>query len=221
MSRNNCSFFAISGMRGSGRTRLFRRLEFALSDRFRDHTFAFFEDPFGALQHPLLWARQESERDPTTRLFDCWSRLNEFNRRLRPALESHDVVVVDGYGLNAVLYATAYTGDNFEDDAAAIRMHHLLVKARILEQGISPPEYFITRGDIGVMTRYLQQTVPGLSVGQCHAFIQKEERIMADYFRPETKQVGTIFEPELSPDDVFKAVINRIDTRLAEKRLAA
>ncbi len=205
-------------MRGSGRTRLFKRLESALPGIFRDHTFAFFEDPFGALPHPLLWAHQERELEPTSRLIDCWKMLNEFNmKRLLPALRAHDVVVVDGYGLNGVLYATAVIGENREDDEAAISMHHGLVRLRVLEQGISPPEYFITRSDIDAMTDYLQREMPDLSVEKCHAFIRKEERIITDYFKPETGQVGVIFEPYRFLDEIFNSVVDMIGERLVER----
>ncbi len=222
MSRNtDCSFFAISGMRGSGRSRLFRKLESALPAILRDHTFAFFEDPFGNLPHPLLWVREEAELDPTSRLFKCWVALNEFNKKLRPALDEFDVVVVDGYGLNAVLYATAFVGDNKEDDDSATRMHHHLVKARILEQGISPPEYFITRADAGEMSTYLREVVPGISVEQCRAFIQKEERIIREYFGPGTGQNGHILESSCSFESAVEDVVAVIGRRLASASVAA
>lgn len=217
----DCAFFAISGMRGSGRSRLFRKLESALPVTFRDHTFAFFEDPFGDLPHPLLWAREESELDPTSRLFKCWVPLNEFNKKLRPALEEFDVVIVDGYGLNAVLYATAFTGDNKEDDDSATRMHHHFVKARILEQGISPPEYFITRGDVGELSAYLGKVVPDITAEQCRAFILKEERIIQEYFAPGTGQRGHILEPACSFESMVENVVAVIGRRLASARVAA
>lgn len=222
MLEQKALFIAISGMRGSGRTKLFKQLGPLLPDVFGNQTFAFFEDPFGGLPHPLLWATEECGRDPVSRLFSLWSVLNEFNiKHLRPALASNDVVLVDGYGLNALLYSTACAGGSREDDENAIQMHHEIVRARVIKQGIPPPEYFITLGGHNSLVDYLQENVPGIDIAECYAFIRKEERVIRDYFRPETGQRGQIFDHSLSIDDMAEDVILAIRQHLDQKRQAA
>jgi len=219
LSRNDCSFFAISGMRGSGRTRLFKELKSVLPQTFGDHKFAFFDDPLGGLPHPLLWASDERGLHPTTRVFKCWAPLNEFNiMKLKPAMSEHDFIFVDGYGLNAVLYATAYVGDNLEDDEASAAMHHLIVGARVIAQGIKPPPYFVTLGNRSLLVDYLTKMVPGISALQCEAFIEKEVRIIQSYFGPETGQTGHLFDPDMSLDMMCEFIIIKIQERIEEIR---
>lgn len=222
MSNKKAFFGAVSGMRGTGRTKLFKQLKSVLPDHFRDQTFAFFEDPFGELPHPLLWAREEHALDPVSRLFDCWKHLNEFNmKQLRPALANFDVVLVDGYGLNALLYATACAGDNEEADDDAMEMHHHIVAGRVIKQGISPPEYLITRADCDTMTKYLKETVSDLSIEQCHAFIRKEEAIIDQYFRPGTGQTGHMLDASLTVDEMCNIAIVTIASRMNGLRQVA
>lgn len=188
---------------------------------FGDHKFAFFEDPFGSLPHPLLWAREERELHPTSRLFKCWTPLNEFSvTKLVPAMADHDFVFVDGYGLNAVLYATACVGDNLEDDESSAQMHHLIVKARVIGQGINPPPYFITMGKRSALIDYLTKAVPGITVSQCEAFIDKEERIIRDYFQPGTGQTGHFFSPDSSVVDMRDFVIRQVEERIRQRRVS-
>ena len=214
-------FIAISGIRGSGRTRVYEELESLLPARFGgDQTFAFFKDPFGRLPHPLLWEPAVAAPDPATSLFDCWKVLNEFTvKQLRPALAAHDVVVVDGYGLNALLYATACISCN-RMDADASHMHHKIVEGRVLAQGIHPPLYFVTQADPGLMTRYLKGLKSGLTEEQCHAFLNKETRIITEYFNG-TGQKGTLLSHELSIGDMAKIVSNEIEMHIEERRKLA
>ncbi|MEK7628036.1 MAG: hypothetical protein AAB421_01295 [Patescibacteria group bacterium] len=184
-SAKKVHFFSVSGMRGSGRTEVFKGLKRTVPITFPQHSCAFLEDPFGKLPHPLLWAESERTQHPVTRLFKCWAHLNEFNaRHLKPALAAHDVVITDGYGLNAVLYATACV-DCESVDNEVLSMHHGIVAARIKEQGIEPPEYFITRADSEVVSCYLASSVlVGMGKDACHSFIEKEEAIIDAYFDP-------------------------------------
>lgn len=215
----DCSFFAISGMRGSGRTRLFKELKSVLPQTFGDHKFAFFEDPLGGLSHPLLWAHDERRLHPTTRVFKCWASLNEFNvTQLKPAMTAHDFVFVDGYGLNAVLHATAYVGDNLEDDEEAAQMHHLIVGARVIGQGIQPPPYFVTLGDISALVGYLTKMIPGITVAQCEAFIAKEESIIRKYFGPNTGQTGHFFPANTPLHDMCEHIRGRVAERIRENQ---
>lgn len=222
MSETDVLFLAISGMRGTGRTTLFKQLKRVLPDLYRNQTFAFFEDPFSGLSHPLLWADEERERGPVSRLFQLWGILDEFNvKKLRPALKAHDVVIVDGYGLNALLYATAYVDGSQEDDESTDLMHHQIVKGRVIGQRIPPPKYFITVAECESHMKYLQATVPGLNTQECREFIRKEDRIIREYFRPETGQCGDLLDASLSFEEMVNRVISSIDQNLYRKRQVA
>lgn len=219
MSEEPALFVAISGIRGSGRTTLFKELESLLPARFGgDQTFAFFEDPFGQLPHPLLWDAETAKLDPTTHLFKCWAVLNEFNvKRLRPALDTYDVVVVDGYGLNALLYATACIACNRVDDTSVAQMHHQIVHGRVISQGIQPPQYFVTQADPELMTEYLQRLKPALTKEQCLAFLKKEARIIEEYFDG-TGQQGTLLPPEHTIEEMTKIVASMIESHIEDRR---
>lgn len=221
MSEEPAHFIAISGIRGSGRTRLFKELGSLLPAQFGDQTFAFFEDPFDGLPHPLLWDADTAKRDPTTHLFECWAVLNEFNvTRLLTALAMNDVVVVDGYGLNALLYATAGTTCPQLDEATT-RVHHAIVDARVLSQGIKPPQYFVTQADPTPMTAYLQGLKPGLTKTQCHAFLTKEACIIDKYFGESTGQKGVMLPHTLSIREMAEIVANTIEPHIEERRQLA
>ncbi len=224
VSETDVLFLAISGMRGTGRTKLFKQLEHLLPGVFGDQTFAFFEDEklFGKLPHPLLWAEKERKSGPVGRLFHLWGMLEDFNTNdLLPALNSCDIVIVDGYGLNALLYATAYAEGCREEDQAASLMHHHIVRGRVIAQNIPPPEYFITLAECEAQTRYLRNTIPQLSMGECREFILKEERIIRDYFKPETGQRGVFLDAAWSINDMAEVVIDTINQHLDQKRQAA
>ncbi len=211
-------FFSISGMRGTGRTRVFNRLKFLLPETFPRKSFVFLDDPFKELSHPLLWADNERMLHPVSRLFKCWAHLNDFSlKKLLPALNAYDVVVTDGYGLNAVLYATAC--DNCaKTDADVLAMHHRIVKARVCEQGIDPPEYFLTRADVGVVTEFLLDgACPGLTRDQCRDFILKEESIIDSYFDEDSGQKKPhILDAALSLEAMCENVAHVVHKRLAD-----
>ena len=219
MSENSAAlFFAVSGMRGTGRTKLFKELKSVLPIKFRGHKFAFFDDPFGGLSHPLLWAAEERELHPVSRLFKLWTPLNEFNvKKLRPELRVKDVVVVDGYGLNALLYATAYVGDKKHADNEAVEMHHPIVGARVIKQKIPVPEYFVTMNGEQEQIRYLQETIRDISVPECAEFIRKEEKIIRDYFHPDTGQKGNFFDASRPTDEMVEQIESIIGHRFAER----
>jgi len=162
---------------------VFNNCKERFTERFPRVHAAFLNDPFRDLPHPLLWAAGERDADPVSRLFKCWAYLNDFNMKvLRPALRTHDIVVTDGYGLNAVLYATACDPSN-GSDTEVLSMHHSIVAARVRNQGIEPPEYFVTYAPPHIMVPYLKKNVSGdLSDDACVEFIKKEEKIIEDYF---------------------------------------
>lgn len=146
--------------------------------------------------------------------------LNEFTvKQLLPALITYDVVVVDGYGLNALLYATAGTTCD-KLDAAATKMHHAVVEARVLAQGIHPPLYPVTQAAPGPMTEYLQGVKPGLTEEQCLAFLDKEARIIEGYFDG-TGQQGFLLPPELSVEEMGTIVAKEIEPHIDQRRQLA
>lgn len=207
-------------MRGSGRTRVFNNCKERFAERFPRVRALFLNDPFKELPHPLLWAAGERDLHPVSRLFKCWSPLNDFNLKyLRPALEEYDLVATDGYGLNAVLYSTAC--DECEDtDDEVISMHHSIVAARVREQGIEPPEYLVTYAGPHILIPYLKKNVSDdLTDEACLAFIKKEEKIIRDYFDLGSGQKTPILlDASMTTDAMTEMALSIMESRLAERR---
>ncbi len=183
--QRNVLSIAVSGLRFTGRTPLYQKLELVLpkDPYLRECEFAFLGNPFGHLPHPILWDGNHMEFG-LSRLFECWGMLNEFTeKKWIPALRAGKIPVMDSCGLDAVLYATACHGC-ISNDTEVMHWHHRFVDGRLKEQGVSPPVYLITRGDTGKVTRVLMQSVPELSEAEVSAFIEKELVIIREYFRP-------------------------------------
>jgi hypothetical protein len=213
MSSEKALFISVSGMRGTGRSNVFKGLQRRLPELLPDKRIAFYPGPFANLEHPLIWAGKLRQEDPVTRLIRLWADLNEFNvGTLGPALKGNDIVITEGYGLNAVLFATACV-DCDEADAEVARVHHDLVKSRILAKDISPPLYIITKADVPTVSRYLQGVTPGLDELRRQAFIKKEAKIIENYFRPGTGQTCVSLDARLTHEEMTDAALQFVIER--------
>lgn len=208
-------FYAVSGLRCAGRSTLCKQLESVLPETFPGYEFAFLGSPLGNLPHPFSWQEQTCKQHATTRLFECWARLNEFSVSvLRPALHGGKVVVVDGFGLDAVLYATARTTCIVEIDEA-FELHKQLVQARIKAQGIAPPTYFIVDADAEVIS-----SRTGLSNGVVSIHKLAEMSAIERYFKPEYGQKEPVhLRAKISAEDRLAQVIHSIREVLAQERV--
>lgn len=211
-------FFSLSGQRGTGRTKVYQLLEDHLPERFPDVSIAFLGNPLPNLQLPLSWQLTEQELHATTRLMSCWTVLNEFCvKKLRPALAEYDVIITDGFGLDALLYATALC-DHVAENDEAFRLHDGLVSARIRAQGLEAPEYIITQADAGVVDRYMCDFKHGafsVDPKKRWAFIQYEERTISQYFERIAHQKNPYFvDASLSIEDMGHTIIDFIARRI-------
>jgi len=116
---------------------LYKKLKTWLPERNPALNFAFLGGTFSD------WSRwrpgHKKNLPPTTRLLSRWVLMDLHTVTvIRPALESaeHDIVVVNEFGRDAYLYAVKYG-----DCTQALCFHKVLVNARILGQGVPPPEY--------------------------------------------------------------------------------
>jgi hypothetical protein len=185
-------FFSVSGLRGTGRTRLYHQLKSVLPGRFPEQTFAFIGSPFSSLPLPLMWEDPERDKHATTRLFECWSRLNHFSiNRLRPQLERGRCVVSDGFGLDALLYATACCDCPVENHEAE-DVHYMLVGVRLKAQKLPPPEYLLVQAPHSKVEGWILLSNPDLrdltNELERERFIRHEEHTIERYFRPENGQ---------------------------------
>lgn len=197
MSHGQALFFSVSGVRGSGRTTLYKELEAVLPNALSIPRcdFAFLESPLGSLPHPLLWS-PDPERGPVERLLDCWVRLERFTKtKLKPALDAGKIVLTDGFGLDAALHATA-ASETAQDDADVLEWHlQILVPGRIKKQNIVPPKYLITDASHEDAVQDLKNSVPKLCPYAAYSFILRERFIIKSYFSPGTGQLAPLLLP--------------------------
>lgn len=218
MKKGTALFYSISGMAAARTKSVYSRLEELLPSAFPELKIAFLGCPFAMngkrkFPLPLLWSAEERDMHPTTRLFSCWKRLNEFAvGTLRPALQKYDIVVVERLGLDAQLYSTART-----DSAVAIdeteRVHHALVKMRIVEQGISPPRYFIPIADERDAARLVESfpKLRGFDPRLLQSFMRHEKDALARYFDPSHGQRKPVYLPiSMSVDEMVEEIITFI-----------
>jgi hypothetical protein len=189
-----------------------------LPERFPGQTFAFLGNPFRGLPFPLLLSERDREAHATTRLLWCWTRLNEFSvARLRPALAAGHVVLTDGFGLDALMYA-AFNFDREAENREASVLHHGLVQARIKAQGISPPEYFIMQADASLVDAWMMEYMPELTdldPSIRAKFIVQQQSTIEEYFRPENGQRDMLnLDASFSLEEVCEKMVAAIGKRL-------
>lgn len=183
----------------------------------------FFIDGRRKFPLPLLWNAEEQGSHTTTRLLNCWKRLNEFGvTKLRPALLENDIVIVERFGLDAQLYATACCDSDADIDEAE-RVHHALVKMRVVEQGIKPPLYFIPSADANDVS-HLIEAFPALKAkgdDELTDFMAHESRALERYFDPKHGQKKPVLLPiSMSVDEMCQRIIGTITAKLEERAAA-
>ena len=221
--KRNVLSIGVSGLRFTGRTPLYQKLELVLPtvDDLRECDFAFLGNPFGKLPHPILWDGNHLEFG-LSRLFQCWGMLNEFTeKKWIPALKAGKIPVMDSCGLDAVLYATACHGC-IVNDMEVMHWHERFVGERLKEQGVSPPIYLITRGDIKHVIRNLVRSVPDLTESAARQFVEKELAIIQHYFRPGGGQHAPHYlKPTLSAEAMLEESISHIRGLIRNRRSIA
>ncbi len=226
MANGHVLSLAISGLRFSGRTELYQQLELVLpkDESLRGCEFAFLGNPFGHLRHPLQWVREGHKKHGLSRLFDCWGMLNEFTEeRWAPALKQGKIPVMDGCGLDAVLYAAACI-ECTHDHAKVMDWHHELVQDRIVKQGVAPPRYLITRSDPTTLLRGLREKEildTGVDDKAVLTFIDKERHTIDDYFREGTGQQTPHYLPSGMSVDTMVTEAVMFMRRITRMRIAA
>ncbi len=224
MRNGNALCLSVSGQRYTNRTELYERLKIVLPDRIPGQTFEFLGNPFNRLPFPLVESAEDREDSPATRLMGCWTKLNRFcDKKLRPLLTSDSVIITHGFGLDALLYATACASCDTENDEA-IRLHNGLVNLRLHEQGIEPPEYFITRANKRTLDARMLEAIPELerlSQAARFRFIAYEENAIEQYFKRVKNQKKPHFIDADEPvEDMIEQVVSVIDKRLRQRTAA-
>ena len=128
---SRAAFFCVS------EKKLHEKLKSQLPGLFPGRTFAFLEDTFDIEQ----W-RPGTKRDldPTSRLLWKWIPMNQKAPEVAQALEEYDCVIVFEFGRDAYHYAIRH-----QDCTETLHFHEALVKMRIIEQDIYPPEYLLLK----------------------------------------------------------------------------
>ena len=224
MPTKRALFLSISGQRYTHRTQLYNRLKKFLPDRFPGKNFEFIGSPFNRLPFPLVESTEDREDSAATRLMGCWTKLNRFcDKRLRPLLHSEAVIITHGFGLDALLYATACAKCQDENDEA-IRLHNGLVHLRLHEQGVEPPEYFITRANVRTLDARMMKAMPELAAMAQSArikFIRYEESAIREYFERIKNQKDPHFiDADDSVQEMVRQVVEVIEKRLRHRAAA-
>lgn len=179
-------FFSVSGLRSTGRSTLYENLKKELPDALPDHDFAFIGNPFGALPHPLFMEERDRQLHPTTRLLKLWVVMNQFCvEHLVPAIDEGKVIVSDGFGLDAFLYAiSGVEGEAFEQVA---RLHHSLVDVLLRERKLKPPHYLLVHASEQCVMNWAtgsSELMASVNRLRLKKHIQHEEMAIRHYFQP-------------------------------------
>lgn len=207
-------FFTITGLRRTRRSLVRKKVEIELRTRFPEQEFAFLGDPFRGLPLPLLLSERDRSVHATTRLLWCWTRLNQFGvEQLRPALQAGKIVLTDGFGLDALIYATSCVDCEVENREAE-RLHHGLVQIRVKAQGITPPEYFIMNADPETVDAWMVEGLPDLKDVDRSVrikFIEQQWATIVRYFQPEHGQNPPhYFKASAEVDEVAEEMVRTI-----------
>jgi hypothetical protein len=219
---------SISGVAAARTKPLYEALNVRMPTAMPDSKIAFIGCPYyikgrRKFPLPLLWGKEERDEHPTTRLLNAWKRLNQRSvTDVRASLATHDIVVVERFGLDALLYATACC-DSPEAIDEAERVHHALVSMRVVAQGIRPPTYFIPAAPIDdirpLAAVYPEvQEMDGIVVRN---FLEHEARMLARYFDPKHGQNKPCLLPiTMSIDDMCECVIDTVRGQVAQQDAA-
>lgn len=203
---------AISGFRYTGRTELFKKLKLVLPNAFRGCDFEFLENPFSRLPHPLMWDGDDRKYS-LSRTLGCWADFEELIKsQWFQAVRDNKIPVMDGCGLDVVLYALARARCE-KDEEEVLKLHHLLVDWRIKAQGLDAPYYIITRAETSVLAAYLAQKVKnkGVSLQAATAFIEREIGVVKKYFAVGNGQKPPHYlDPRATQEQMLQSSISHI-----------
>lgn len=189
--------FSVSGLGTARSAGVYAFLEEEVPRRYPDANIQFVGCPFAGWPHPLKWSKEERNSHASTRLLTCWAALNEFVlTRVLPLLDEGVLVVTEGFGLDAVLRATA-VGDSIAENEAAELMHHgALVPMRIKQQNIPLPQYIIPRTRPEAVSDAWLQNCPQLrnvDPDVLRRFVEHEAIMLERYFDPKHGQLSPIW----------------------------
>lgn len=207
---------AISGFRYTGRTELFKKLKLVLPNRFRGCEFEFLENPFSRLPHPLMWDGDDRQYS-LSRTLGCWADFEELIKsKWSQAVRDNKIPVMDGCGLDVVLYALARAQCE-KDEEEVLKLHHLLVDWRIKDQGLDAPYYIITRAETNVLATYLAKKFEdkGVLLQDAKAFIERETGVVKKYFAIGSGQKTPHYlDPRATQEEMLESSIFYIGTLL-------
>jgi hypothetical protein len=175
------------------------------------------------LEPTYLLSHEERRRLPLARLFDCWGHKAQFNGDvIAPLMRAdYELILVQSYGFDAFVYATAYTDDD-QAKKGVKAVHEFAVQTSLGPQGIQVPLYVLPRGTPtalrGLVTR---QDAVKASRTDVDNFIAHYLWALDSYFDGENVQKEPLWlDPELKLDQMLAEVADQIFQRV-RPRLAA
>ena len=95
------------------RTTLYNKLLVDLHTAFPNRRFVGLGNPLAGLPHPLFCTEEQLQTDPVNTLLTCWKRLISLRTEILAKLEAGYIPVVNGFGLDVYLYATARLAERY------------------------------------------------------------------------------------------------------------
>jgi len=189
---------AITGPRGAGGSwianRVVEKFKPALPESHRDWTLVFLEP--NNLPKPFLNGSDIKRQHARAKLFCNWGGFyghlidNYFPVLERVTRGEKIIALFDGFGLDALINALAYTSCP-QIREQVIHWHHLLVEELFFSEKIQAPLYFLLQAEVETVDRWMIQKYPELSEVEernRHKFITYEQTVFKDYFRKGTGQ---------------------------------
>jgi hypothetical protein len=187
----------------------------------------FLGSPFAqsGFSFPLNLTEQERCLHVTTRLLQCWVKIDEFNHRhLQPALEAGQIPIVLRYGLDAYLYALqCCERSNKEVENKLVAAHTALVQLRVIEEDIPPPHYlipWIQPESMNTSSISRIKLLRGMDPTQLRLFSERERGLILQYCDPSQGQKQARWLEGKSVDTMCDQAIRFISETVSE-RIAA
>jgi hypothetical protein len=184
-------FFVITGNRMKVRQGLYQALMRGAAAHFPDLPIAFIGSPFDQYSfsaETIISAQDELEKR--------WEELIQFvERRLEPALRENQVVIANGFGLDALLYAIALAENELTIESLEHYHHNEMVARHLKARGITLPTYgFIRSTGIGENDpiRGISPLLRDIDNMRRRELYMRQEDALRRYFHPEHGQMTPI-----------------------------
>lgn len=210
---NTKLFFVITGNRMRVRQGLYQALMHGISSNLPEVSVAFIGSPFDQYSfsaESIVSAQDEFERR--------WQELIPFVKQyLEPALRENQVVIANGFDLDALLYAVALADNNLEIEGLE-HDHHVQIHQHLKARDVTLPTYlFIRSTGVGENDpiRGISPLLRDVDNMERRKLYMRQEDAIRRYFDPTHGQLMPItYSSNTHAEWLFRRVIMEIRMRL-------